>query len=457
MIAGTTGVPIAAGAIGVFIGGLLAFALWLVAAPQRRRSAAALVAAEQGRQEALLQLAVAQERLAAAQHTAVQLQQLEQVRAALAEQLREQSMRLAAAETRLTEERRAFAEKQAVWQEAEREMTERFENLANRILEDKAQRFTEQNRTNLEALMQPFKEQLGEFRKKIDEVHVTDSQDRASLREVLRQLQAQTQQINQDAVNLTRALKGDKRAQGAWGELVLEKVLEQSGLRRGVEYEPQGSFRSDDGARLRPDVIIHLPDGKDVVIDSKVSLVAYERHVGTSDEMEQASALREHIAAVRRHIEQLSAKDYAGLPGLRSLDFVLMFMPIEAAFVAAFQADEQLFAAAFEKHIVVVTPTTLLATLRTIDNIWRYERQNENARAIGENAAKLYDKFCGFVDDLEKIGTGIASLQKNYDEAMNKLTRGRGNLVRQVEGFRDLGVRPKKALPKGLLEDLGVD
>lgn len=360
--------------------------------------------------------------------------------------------KVAELETRLVEERKAAEEKLVLMREAEKQLTTQFENLASRILEEKTQRFTEQNRLNLKALIDPFKEQLGQFRQRVDEVHLSDSKDRASLREALTQLQLQTQRINQEALNLTRALKGDKRAQGAWGELVLERVLEQSGLRKGIEYEVQGVFQDEGGNRLRPDVIVHLPDGKDVVIDSKVSLLAYERHITAHDEAEQAAALREHVIAVRRHIEQLSARDYANLNGLRSLDFVLMFLPIEAAFVAAFQADEALFAAAFDRHIVVVTPTTLLATLRTIDNIWRYERQSENARTIADNAARLYDKFVGFVEDLEKIGNGIDSLHKTYDAAMNKLSRGRGNLIRQVEGFRALGVEPRKTLPAGLVE-----
>jgi DNA recombination protein RmuC len=241
--------------------------------------------------------------------------------------------------------------------------------------------------------------------------------------------------------------------------MILEKVLEESGLRKGIEYDPQGAFRNDDNSLFKPDVIIRLPGDKDVVVDSKVSLVAYERYCSTEDDGERIKALKEHTLAVRQHIKGLSEKDYSSLKGLRSLDFVLLFMPIEAAFMAAFQADEKVFADAFEHKIIVVTPTTLLATLRTIENIWRYERRNENARIIAEKAGSLYDKIRGFVEDLDKLGNQLSTVNKTYMGVMGKLTQGQGNLIRQANSFVELGVKVKKAIPKNISEQaqLGDD
>jgi DNA recombination protein RmuC len=252
-------------------------------------------------------------------------------------------------------------------------------------------------------------------------------------------------------------LKGDKKTQGNWGEMILEKVLERSGLRKGIEYETQGAFRDDDNRLFKPDVIIHLPDNKDVIIDSKVSLLAYERYCSVDDDQERIIAIRQHTGAVREHIKTLSDKDYSGLHGIKSLDFVLLFMPIEAAFVAAFQADERLFTDAFEHKIIVVTPTTLLATLRTIENIWRYERQNENARAIAEKAGIVYDKIRGFVEELDKLGKQLSTVHTTYDGVMNKLTQGQGNLIRQASSFVDLGVKVKKSFPKNISDQAGIE
>lgn len=395
--------------------------------------------------------------LAVAQEKNVRIPELEA-------RLQDQSGRLemfqrehAALETRLQEERKHTEEKLGLLCNAETQLVAQFENLANRILEEKTQTFAERNKTQLDGLLTPFREQLGEFRKKVDDIHVDDARDRASLRQEIRSLQEQTRQINQDAVNLTRALKGDKKAQGSWGEMILERVLEQSGLRKGVEYETQGGYRDADNKLFKPDVIVRLPEGKDIVIDSKVSLVAYERFASLEDGPEREAALREHIQAVRNQVKGLGQKDYANLKGLRSLDFILLFMPIEAAFMLAFQHDDALFNDAFAQQIVIVTPTTLLATLRTIENIWRYERQNENARAIAEKAGAVYDKLRGFVEDLEKLGNQLNTMHKTYDDAMGKLTRGRGNLIRQAESFVELGVKVSKSLPRTLLEQAGAD
>jgi DNA recombination protein RmuC len=360
-------------------------------------------------------------------------------------------------QARLEEQAKHASEKLKLLQATEVQLKNQFENLANRIFEERSKKFNEDNKSSMDQIVLPLKEQLGEFKKRIESVYDNETKDRISLREEIVSLRRDTDKMNQEALNLTRALKGDKKAQGNWGEMILERVLEQSGLRKGTEYETQGAFKDGDNKLFKPDVIIRLPGGKDVVVDSKVSLLAYEIYCSTEDDQERVNALKEHTEAVRNHIRSLSDKDYSSLKGLRSLDFVLLFMPIEAAFMAAFQADDKLFNDAFEHKIVVVTPTTLLATLRTIENIWRYERQNENARIIVDKAGTLYDKIRGLVEDLEKMGAQLSTVHKTYDGVMNKLTSGNGNLIRQASSFVDLGVKVKKTLPKSIIEQAGLD
>ncbi|HIG91719.1 MAG TPA: DNA recombination protein RmuC [Methylococcaceae bacterium] len=377
----------------------------------------------------------------------------------LQEQLTRANILTAQLQARLEEQQKHGAEKLKLLQDAETQLKLQFENLANQIFEAKTKQFKEQNSSSLNEIVSPLKEQLGDFKKRIEHVYEHETRDRVTLREEISQLRKDTQKMNQEALNLTRALKGDNKTQGNWGEMILEKVLEESGLRKGIEYDPQGAFRDDDNSLFKPDVIIRLPGDKDVVVDSKVSLVAYERYCSTEDDDERIKALKEHTLAVRQHIKGLSEKDYSSLKGLRSLDFVLLFMPIEAAFMAAFQADEKVFADAFEHKIIVVTPTTLLATLRTIENIWRYERRNENARIIAEKAGSLYDKIRGFVEDLDKLGNQLSTVNKTYTGVMGKLTQGQGNLIRQANSFVELGVKVKKAIPKNISEQaqLGDD
>ncbi len=372
--------------------------------------------------------------------------ELNQVRISLREQ-----------EVTLERERRANTEKLELLERNREALKQEFENLANRIFEQKNQRFSEQTRTSLDSLLNPFRDQLQDFRKRVEDVYTTETRDRQALRSEIQSLQELNRQITEEASNLTRALKGDKKVQGNWGELILERVLERSGLRKGVEYDTQGSYRDSDNQLLRPDVIVHLPDSRNLIVDSKVSLVAYQKWVSEEDEVARAEALRQHVDAVRNHIRSLSEKDYSQLNGLHSPDFVLLFMPIEPAFVAAFQQDENLFAEAFERKIIVVTPTTLLATLRTIENIWRYERQSQNARLIAERAGAVYDKLRVFVEAMERLGTQLHTAQGTYDSAMNTLTRGRGNLISQANRFVELGVRVKKELPKGILDQAEVD
>jgi DNA recombination protein RmuC len=360
-------------------------------------------------------------------------------------------------QTRIAEQERSGHEKLKLLQEAEHQLKIQFENLAGKIFEDRSKQFAEQNKTSIDHLITPLRDQLGEFKQRIETVYDNENKDRISLREEIISLRRDTAKMNDEALKLTLALKGDKKAQGNWGEMILEKVLERSGLRKGIEYETQGGFRDQDNRLFKPDVIIRLPDNKDVVIDSKVSLSAYERYCATEDEQERAHALRQHTGAVREHIKALSTKDYSSLQGIQSLDFVLLFMPIEAAFVAAFQADDALFADAFEHKIIVVTPTTLLATLRTIENIWRYERQNENARIIADKAGAVYDKICGFVEELDKLGKQLSQVHSTYDTVMNRLTHGHGNLIRQASSFVDLGVKVKKSLPKNISDQAGIE
>ncbi len=359
--------------------------------------------------------------------------------------------------TQLQEQQKNNHEKIQLLQNAEAQLKTQFENLANKIFEDRSKHFTAQNKASMEHIVSPIQSQLTDFKKRVETVYENETKDRVSLREEILSLRRDTAQMNQEALNLTKALKGDQKIQGNWGEMVLEKVLEQSGLRKGIEYETQGAFRDEDKKLFKPDVIVRLPEEKDVVVDSKVSLLAYEQYCSAENDQDAGNALKAHIKSVRDHIKGLSDKDYSGLKGLRSLDFVLLFMPVESAFMAAFQADEKLFTDAFEHKIVVVTPTTLLATLKTIENIWRYERQNENAKMIAEKAGTLYDKIRGFVEDLEKLGNQLSTANKTYDGVMNKLTTGHGNLVRQASSFVDLGVKVKKTLPKSLTEQAGED
>ncbi|MCK7552641.1 DNA recombination protein RmuC [Marinobacter goseongensis] len=365
---------------------------------------------------------------------------------ALVAELGDARMALREHEVTLASERRATSEKVALLERNRDALKQEFENLANRIFDQKSERFSQQTRTSLDSLLNPFRDQLQDFRKRVEDVYTSETRDRQALRSEIKSLQDLNRQITEEAANLARALKGDKKIQGNWGELILERVLERSGLRKGVEYETQGSFRDSDHQLLRPDVIVNLPDKRHLVVDSKVSLVAYQQWVNEEDDAVRGDHLRQHVDAVRTHIRSLSEKDYSQLNGLHSPDFVFLFMPIEPAFVAAFQQDENLFAEAFERKIIVVTPTTLLATLRTIENIWRYERQSQNARRIADRASAVYDKLRVFVESMEKLGTQLNTAQGSYDAAMNTLTRGRGNLVSQANRFVELGVRVKKEI-----------
>lgn len=332
-----------------------------------------------------------------------------------------------------------------------------FQNIANQIFDDKSKRFADQSKTNLDTILMPFKDQIRAFEQKVSDTYEKEGRERFSLMKEVQRLQDLNQQISVDADNLTKALKGDTQTQGAWGEMILERILEESGLRKGIEYDAQGGFRDTEGKLLKPDVVIHLPEEKDIVVDSKVTLVAYERYVQATEDDEKERAVKDHLISINGHLKDLGSKKYDDLPGLRSLDFVLMFIPIESAFMLAIERDSEIFRKAFDQGIVIVSPSTLLVTLRTIQSIWRYEYQNRNALEIAQKAGDLYDKFVGFVEDLEKIGEQLDRTQKVYDGAHNKLVSGKGNLVTRAHGLIGLGVKSKKQLPKGLVEDAGLE
>ena len=364
---------------------------------------------------------------------------------------------IAQLQTLNTQQQKAAEEKLALLNETKRELKDQFRTLVSEIFDEKDQKFSQQNIEKLDAILNPFNQQLNEFKKKVDDAYYNESKQRASLLTEVKSLRELNQQLNKDAINLTRALKGDNKLQGTWGELILERVLEQSGLRKGHEYEVQGGFRDSDNKVLKPDVIIHLPQNNDIIVDSKVSLLAYEKYSSASSKELQNQALTEHVNSITSHIKSLSDKDYSSLKGIKTLDFVLMFIPIEPAFMAAFGHNEQLFTDAFNHKIIVVTPTTLLATLKTIENLWRYEKQNQNAREIADRAGNIYDKFRGFIEDIEKLGKQIDNTQTTYHDALNKLTRGKGNLVNQAQRLLDLGVKVKKEIPKTVLQESEID
>jgi DNA recombination protein RmuC len=350
--------------------------------------------------------------------------------------------------TRLEESARAFTEKEAMFKETSDALKLEFQLLANRIFEEQGQSFARNNQTQLDGLLTPFREQIAEFKQRVEQVYHTESKDRASLLTEVRNLHRASDKINQEAENLAKALKGDKKLQGNWGELVLERVLDESGLRRDHEYTLQATRRTESGDARRPDVIIHLPDEKDIVVDSKVSLAAYERAVAAEEDTVREGFLRQHVNDLRAQVKRLSEQEYHRLLGVRSLDFVLLFVPIESAFMLAMEADQGLFTEAFNKRIVIVSPTTLLMTLRIIHNVWRYEKQTKNAQEIARRAGALYDKLRLVMEDMVKLGGVLRSADESYQAAMHKLASGKGNLVRQVEHFRELGANVRRPFPK---------
>jgi DNA recombination protein RmuC len=346
-----------------------------------------------------------------------------------------------------------LAEQKSEIEELQNKFAKEFENLANKILDEKSSKFTLQNKEDLDQILKPLSEKIKDFEKKVEDVYVTDSKERASLVQQIKTLHELNQQMSKDATNLTNALKGETKSQGNWGEFILESLLEKSGLVKDREYFLQESITSEGGRRYQPDVIIRLPENKSVIIDSKVSLIAYEKFSSAENEDERLGSIKEHILSIRNHIKNLNGKNYQNLYGINGLDFVLMFLPIEPAFSLALQNDSGLFQEAYDKNIVIVSPTTLLATLRTIASIWRQENQNKNAIEIARQSGALYDKFVSFVDDLQTIGNRIEQTQNAYSDAMKKLSTGRGNLLNSAEKIRKLGAKTSKTLPQSMIDD----
>jgi DNA recombination protein RmuC len=463
-----------------FLAALLPLGLLLLMLQQRSRAQRLLL------EERLAGALQAQEKLHAdLQQARNELRELAGLRASLAALQREcellRAERVAAASTaqvwgqereqkeselrRLDRERSALAAELAKQQESHQqrlsdlqgardELRAQFAELAGKIFDEREKRFAETSQQRLGQLLDPLKERIQSFEKRVDESYQQEARERFSLGKELERLQQLNQRLGDEATNLTRALKGQK-TQGNWGELVLERVLESAGLEKGREYETQVSLKGADGERFQPDVLIQLPGEKQVIVDAKVSLTAWQQFIAADDELLRQQALKQHLLSLRSHLKGLSGKDYQRLDGLHSLDFVLLFVPIEAAFAAALQAEPGLFQEAFEQHVVIVSPTTLLATLQVVDSLWRQERQSQNAREIAERAGQLYDKFVAFVSDLDEVGSRLQQLDKAYAAARNKLVDGRGNLVGRIENLKLLGARASKSLPAGLLEQTG--
>ncbi|MFJ2332928.1 DNA recombination protein RmuC [Pseudomonas helleri] len=371
-------------------------------------------------------------------------------------ELRHLGAQAAGLSAELREQQESHQQRLSDLQGARDELRAQFSDLAGKIFDEREQRFAQTSNERLGQLLDPLKERIQSFEKRVEESYQQEARERFSLGKELERLQQLNLRLSDEATNLTRALKGQK-TQGNWGELILERVLEHAGLEKGREYQTQVSLKGPDGERFQPDVLILLPGDKQVVVDSKVSLTAYQQFVGADDDVIGQAALKQHVLSLRNHVKGLAGKDYKRLEGLHSLDFVLLFVPIEAAFSAALQAEPNLFQEAFDRNIVIVSPTTLLATLRVIDSLWKQERQSQNAREIAERAGWLYDKFVLFIQDLDEVGNRLQQLDKAYAAARNKLTDGRGNLVSRSEQLKLLGARASKSLPSELLERAMTD
>jgi DNA recombination protein RmuC len=406
--------------------------------------------------EAQLEHELEQTELRASQQVAQleqRLQQAEMNQQQLQQQRSQLQADLAANQSKLESSLKHAEEKQRLLEASEERMKKEFERLAQQIFEQKSERLQQSSKQTLEFTLAPFKQQLEAFKKQVESQYTEELKQRASLTTEITSLKELNKQMAAEADALTKALKGDTKAQGNWGEVVLERILNQSGLREGHEYETQSHHRDEDGKSFKPDVVVHLPNEKDVVIDSKVSLVAYERYFNSDDDDAREAALAEHVSSLRAHIKGLSKKNYQQLDSVRTLDYVLMFIPIEPAFLLAVDRDPELIRLALEHNIMLVSPTNLLVALRTVNNIWQYEHQNRNAQKIADDAGKLYDKFVGFIEDMQKIGNSLDTVRKHYDGAMNKLSTGRGNLVGRVEKFKEMGVQTSKKLDSKLLDD----
>ena len=391
------------------------------------------------------------------QHTQEKMQQQNEELQRLLEQAKDQIHYLEKESLTLEQQ---FAAAQSVWQEKEafyREQKKQneteFKQLAQEIMSQQGQQLAKENERQLGSLLTPLGSQIQKFQESVEKSYQEEARERFSLVKEIKGLQQLNQKISDDAVSLTHALKGQNKLQGGWGEVILERILERSGLEKGREYETQASFQTAEGRRLQPDVVIHLPEGKQIVVDSKMVLISYLAYMEAETEEDRSRALKQHLDAVRRHMKELSAKSYHDLPGVTSLDFVLLFIPIEAAFGLALQGDNGLFSEAFEHNIIIVGPSNLLATLRTIQNIWRNEKQSQNAIEIARQAGAMYDKFSGFVQDMDDIGSKLDAVTRTHDAALKKLTTGRGNLLARAEKLKVMGAKTSKSLPAGYLSE----
>ncbi|MFI2809819.1 DNA recombination protein RmuC [Microbulbifer sp. JSM ZJ756] len=366
-------------------------------------------------------------------------------------ELADKSQRLVRSQVLVEKSEAALAEQRQLLEQTRKAMAEQFENLANRIFEEKQQAFVRRSEDSLRKSLDPLERQLGDFRKRVEHVYDRENAERNSLLGQIKALREQTQRISDEALNLTSALKGDSKVQGNWGEVVLERLLEESGLQKGREYETQVTITSD-GKRRQPDVIVRLPENKDLIIDAKVSLTDYERYASAETDEQRTQALKQHVNSLRAHIAGLNKKAYEQLEGVRSLDFVFIFVPIEAAYMLAMQADPGLFRYAYDRHIVLVSPTSLMATLRTVENIWRYEKQNKNAEKIAAEAGKLHDQFSMVLAALDELGNRIRQTEEAYQQTYKRLASGRGNAVKRIDSLRKLGAKTRKQIDPALRE-----
>jgi len=420
-------------AVGLFVG---AGIIWLVQRALITRLTEQLLASEQNLQRL------------ATEHDALTLLQNQ-----LTIKKHELSTEIAKLTTTLELERSQTKEKFEFRENTEKQLSNQFKILADEILEEKSRKFTDQNKTNLDQILEPLKIKISEFQGKVQEVYIQEGKDRSALSEQVKQLMALNNQLSDDAHNLTQALKGQSKAQGNWGELILERVLEASGLRKGHEYNVQISHVREDGTRVQPDVVIHLPENRHLIVDAKVSLTAYEIHANADNDPERNAAIKKHLESVRSHIKELSEKNYQQLYGLQSFDFVLMFIPVEPAFMLAISHDNNLWLESWNKNILLVSPSTLLFVVRTVAHLWKQEQQNRNAQEIASRGAELYNKLAGFVDDLNMLGKRLQQAQISYDDAYSKFSKGKGNVIRQAEMLKQLGVKPTKPLSQNLTAD----
>jgi DNA recombination protein RmuC len=433
--------------VGLLVG---AGAIWLVL---RERISSA---GDKVRNESQIENARLTERLTASQEDARRLTAEKESLVAMRDQLAAEQQRLsnqvAELSTILESERTQNSEKIALLKNAEEQLSNRFKTLASEILEDKSKRFTELNQTNLKHLLDPLNEKIKEFQGKVHDVYVQEGKDRSALAEQVKQLMVLNNQLSKDAHDLTSALKGQAKTQGNWGELILERVLEASGLRKGHEYDVQESHTREDGSRAQPDVVVHLPEDRHLIVDAKVSLKAYEEYANAETDHQREALMKRHLDSVHGHIKELSEKNYQQLYGLKSPDFVLMFIPIEPAFMLAIAHDSDLWQDALKQNVMLVSPSTLLFVLRTVAHLWRQEQQNRNAQEIASRGSELYDKLVGFVEDLDKLGERLNQARDVYDKAYGKFTTGRGNVIRQAEMLKGLGVKSTKQLPQNLID-----